>query len=51
MILKKQPFITRINSVDCELPLSGGWGVLHLQVQESMERIYKNFSILSLNHT
>ncbi len=28
MLLTKLPFITRINSIGCELPLLGGWGVL-----------------------
>ncbi len=29
MQLIKLPFITRINSIGCELPLLGGWGVLY----------------------
>ncbi len=29
MLLIKLPFITLINSIGCELPLLGGWGVLY----------------------
>ncbi len=29
MLLIKLPFITRVNSIGCELPLLGGRGVLY----------------------
>ncbi len=44
MLLIKLPFITRINSVGCELPLLGGWGVLYFSEWIQLLNFYKPYT-------
>ncbi len=49
MLLTKWLLITRINSIGCELPLIGGWGVLYFSewTLNSNGKVKKSCRIMS----